>query len=168
MNFPKKPPLVLTDRERVVLEQLANSRTMARRLGERATIILRLATGMPKEAIAREVWLTRKVVYLWYDRWLAAQDKLPAAAEVSDKEFRQVIEEILADRPRPGAPLTFTAEQVCQIMALSCHKPEELGLPFTTWTPAELARTAGRQGIVPAISPASVGRFLQSGGFAAP
>jgi hypothetical protein len=141
---------------------------MARRLGERATIILRLAAGMPKEAIAREVRLTRKVVYLWYARWLAAQDKLTAATEVSDKEFRQVIEEILADRPRPGAPLTFTAEQVCQIRALSCQKPEELGLPFTTWTPSELARTAVRQGIVPAISPASGGRFLKSGGFAAP
>jgi transposase len=168
MNYPKNPPLVLNDRERAVLQQFAHSRTIARQCGERATIILRLAAGVPKAAIAQEVRLTRKVVYLWYDRWLAAQDKLTSAAGAPDKEFRQGIEAILADQPRPGAPLTFTAAQVCQIMALSCQKPEDLGLPFTTWTPSELARSAVQQGIVSSISPASVGRFLKSGRFAAP
>ena len=168
MNYPKKPPIVLTDREQAVLQQLANSRKTSRRCVERATIILRLAAGVPKQAIAQEVGLTRKVVYIWYDRWLDAQDKLSGAAEVSDNALRQLIDEILADQPRSGAPLTFTAEQVCQIMALSCQKPEDIGLPFTTWTPSELARAAVRQGIVSSISPASVGRFLKSGRFAAP
>ena len=164
MTYPKKPPIVLTERERAVLEILAHSRTIARRSGERATIILQLAQGMPKETIAQQVQLTRKIVYLWYDRWLAAQDRLQGIDDASDSEFRQLIEEILADQPRPGTPATFTAEQVCQIMALACQKPEDLGLPFTTWTPTELARTAVKQGIVASISPASVGRFLKSGG----
>jgi len=163
MKYSKKPLIVLSDRERAVLEHLANSRTMARRCGDRATIILRLAAGMPKQAIAQDVHLSRKIVYLWYDRWLAAQPKLSGAHEASDTEFRQLIEDILADQPRPGAPMTFTAEQVCQIMALACQKPEDLELPFTTWTPSELARTAVKQGIVSSISPASVGRFLKSG-----
>lgn len=167
MNYPKKLPIVLSDREQAVLSQLANSRKVSRRCVDRATIILRLAAGVSKQAIAQEVGLTRKVVYNWYDRWLEAQDKLSGATEASDKEFRQLIDEILADQPRPGAPLTFTAEQVCQIMALSCQKPEELGLPFTTWTPSELARAAVHQGIVSSISPASVGRFLKSGRFTA-
>lgn len=164
MKYPKKPPIVLTKRERVVLEALAHSRTLERRYGDRATIILQLATGTPKQTIAQEVHLTRKIVYLWYDRWLAAQDRLRGAHDVSDKELRQLIEEILADRPRPGTPPTFTAEQVCQLIALACKKPADLGLPFTTWTPSELARTAMKQGIVASISPASVGRFLKSGG----
>ena len=162
MNTSKKPPLVLTDREPAVLKQFAHSRTITRRCGERATIILRLAAGVPKEAIAQEVRLTRKIVSLWYDRWLAAQGKRSGAREASDPEFRQLIEEILAARPRPGAPLTFTAEQVCQIMAFSCQKPEALGLPFTTWTPTELARVAVRQGIVSSISPASGAGLLSS------
>lgn len=164
MKYPKKPPIVLTERERHVLEILASSRTVERRCGERATIILQLAAGTPKQAIAQQVHLTRKIVYLWYDRWLAAQDRLQGAGDASNKEFRQLIEEILADQPRPGTPATFTAEQVCQIMALACKKPEDLGLPFSTWTPSELARTAVKQGIVASISPASVDRFLKSGG----
>jgi putative transposase len=167
MKYPKKPPIVLTERERAVLENLAHSRTLERRCGERATIILRLAEGRPKQAIAQEVHLTRRIVYLWYDRWLASQDRLRGAHEASDKEFRHLIEEILADRPRPGTPPTFAAEQVCQLIALACQKPEHLGLPFTTWTPSELARTAVKQGIVSSISPASVGRFLKSGGVTA-
>lgn len=166
MRYPKKPPIVLTDRERTTLETLANSRTLERRSGERATIILRVAEGLPKQTIAQEVRLTRRIVYLWYDRWLAAQARLRGAHDTSDKEFRQLIEDILADQPRPGTPPTFTAEQVCQLMALACKKPEDLGLPFTTWTPSELARTAVKQGIVSSISPASVGRFLKSGGVA--
>jgi transposase len=168
MKYPNKPPIVLTERERAVLEHLANARTTERRYGDRATIILRLAADMPKQAIAQEVRLTRKIIYLWYDRWLAAQDKLSGAREASETEFRHRIEEILADQPRSGTPPTFTAEQVCQIMALACKKPEELELPFTTWTPSELARTAVKQGIVSSISPASVGRFLKSGRVAAP
>jgi transposase len=168
MKQKKKPALVLSDRERAVLERVATSRTHARRYIQRAIIILRLAAGVTKYAIAEEVGLTRTVVYCWYNRWLEAQDKLTAARDVSDKEFRHLMAEILADAPRPGAPLTFTAEQVCQIMALACQKPEKLELPFTTWTPSELARVAVQREIVSSISPASVGRFLKSGGFTAP
>jgi len=164
MKYPKKPPLVLTDRERQILENLARSRTIERRYGERATIILQLTAGTSKQAIAQAVHLTRKIVYLWYDRWLAAQDRLHRAGDASDKELHQLIKEILADQPRPGTPATFTAEQVCAIMALACQKPEDLGLPFGAWTPSEVARTAVKQGLVPSISPASVGRFLKSGG----
>ena len=168
MKYLKKPPIVLSDREHAVLQQLATSRTLAHHLVTRATIIVRLAVGLPKEAIAREVRLSRKMIYIWYDRWLAAQDTLSRAGEEDDTAFRQMIVEILTDRPRPGSPPTFTVEQVCDIMAFACQKPEDLGLPFTTWTPSELARTAVNKGIVSSISPSSVGRFLKSGGLATP
>lgn len=168
MKYPKKPPIILTERERAVLEHLATSRTIERRCGERATIILQLAAGTSKHAIAQHVHLTRKSVYRWYDRWLASQEKLSGAQEMTDKAFHQFLEELLSDQPRPGTPLTFTAEQVCQIMALACKQPEELELPFTTWTPTELARTAVARRLVPSISPSSVGRFLKSGGVATP
>lgn len=168
MPTQKKPPIVLTEREQTVLRQVANSRKASRRDGDRATIILRLAAGVPKHDIAQELGLTRKVIYTWYDRWLEAQETLAGAVEASDKAFRHLLREILADQPRSGAPVTFTAEQVCQIMALACQKPEDIGFPFTTWTPSELARAAVQRGIVPSISPASVGRFLKSGQFTAP
>ena len=67
----------------------------------------------------------------------------------------------LADAERPGAPATFTPEQVCAIMALACEPPEESNLPLSHWSQSELAREAVRRGIVENISHGSVGRFLK-------
>jgi transposase len=163
MRYPKKPPIVLRKREQAFLEAFAHSRTQSQRCVARATIIVRLAAGETKQAIAQELRLTRKVVYTWYNRWLQAEAKLAVVADAPDKACRQLIEEILTDQPRAGAPLRFSAEQICQIMALACQKPEDLGLPFTTWTPSELARAAIDRKIVASISTSSVGRFLKSG-----
>lgn len=165
MRYPKKSPLVLREREQTLLEQLAHSRTESHRCVIRATLILRLAAGETKAVIARELHLTRRVIYSWYDRWLEAQSKLSEADDMSEPEFRQLMKDILTDRPRAGAPLHFTAEQLCQLTALACQNPEGLGLPFTTWTPAELARVAIERQIVGSISPSTVGRFLKSGRF---
>ena len=167
MRYPRKPPIVLREREQAFLEALAHSRTQSQRCVARATIILRLAAGETKQAIAQELRLTRTVIYTWYTRWLEAEAKLAAVADAPDKACRQLIEEILADQPRAGAPMHFTAEQLCQLMALACQKPEDLGLPFTTWTPSELARAAIDRQIVVSISASSVGRFLKSGGLTA-
>jgi hypothetical protein len=71
--------------------------------------------------------------------------------------------EVLADKPRSGAPPTFTPEMITQIIALALQDPEEVGRPITHWTPAELADEAVRQGIVASISPRTVGRFLKRG-----
>jgi hypothetical protein len=73
------------------------------------------------------------------------------------------IEAVLADAPRPGAPDTFSAEQIVQIVALACTPPASFGRPIEAWTPRELADEAIKQQIVTTISPRSVERFLKSG-----
>jgi putative transposase len=79
------------------------------------------------------------------------------ADTLSDK-----VVEVLEDRERSGAPSTFTAEQLCQIMAVACEKrPEECGRPVSHWTARELADEAKARGIVAGISPRHVGRFLK-------
>ena len=45
--------------------------------------------------------------------------------------LREAILDILSDAPQPGAPATFTAEQVAQIVALACEPAELSGRP--TW-----------------------------------
>ncbi|MCA1837787.1 MAG: helix-turn-helix domain-containing protein, partial [Actinobacteria bacterium] len=81
----------------------------------------------------------------------------------------EVVEEVLADEPRPGTPVTFGPEQVVRIVALACEDPREgSGRPITHWTPPELADEAVKRGIVESISPRSVGRFLGRGGSEAP
>ena len=81
----------------------------------------------------------------------------------------EVVEEVLADEPRPGTPPTFTPEQVVRIVALACEDPrEESGRPITHWSTPELADEAVKRGIVESISARSVGRFLGRGGSEAP
>ena len=82
-----------------------------------------------------------------------------AEQEATDKELAALIEQVLADAPRPGAPGKFAAEQIVLIIALACEIPVESARPVTHWTRAELADEAVRRGIVESISPRQVGRF---------
>jgi putative transposase len=80
-------------------------------------------------------------------------------------ELRQIIVDILHDDYRRGAPATFTAEQVVQIIAVACEDPHSSGYPIRHWTPQEVAQEVVKRGIVSSISPRQVGRFLaRSGG----
>jgi putative transposase len=90
------------------------------------------------------------------------------ADESSDKALTTVIVEALTDHPRAGTPATFTAEQIVQIVAVACEDPADSGRPVSHWTPREVAEEVCKRGIVETISTRSVGRFLKSGGFAAP
>jgi putative transposase len=113
-------------------------------------MILRSAAGVEVRAIARELGVWPKTVRHWRVRWLASAVDTPVVVR-------------LTDAPRPGAPATFTPEQVCAIMALACEPPEQSNLPLSHWSQSELAREAVRRGIVDSISHGSVGRFLKRG-----
>lgn len=78
--------------------------------------------------------------------------------------MESLLVEVLSDQARSGAPAKFTAEQVCQIIALVCEKPEESGRPINPWTARELADEAVQRQIVRSISATHVERFLKRGG----
>jgi putative transposase len=88
--------------------------------------------------------------------------------EADDPALPTLIAEVLADAPRPGAPPTFSAEQVVQIIAMACTPPADSGRPVDAWTPRELADEAEKRQIVTSISARSVGRFLKRGRSQAP
>jgi putative transposase len=107
---------------------------------------------------------------VWCRRWCALASKLEhmEADGSSDKVLTTVIVEALTDHPRAGTPATFTAEQIVQMVAVACEDPADSGRPVSHWTPREVAEEVCKRGIVETISTRSVGRFLKSGGFAAP
>ena len=82
-------------------------------------------------------------------------------AEATPDDLEDVMDEILADAPRPGTPTIFTPEQVAKIIAVACEKPSESERPVSHWTPRELAAEAILRGIVKTISARHVGRFLK-------
>jgi putative transposase len=70
----------------------------------------------------------------------------------------------LSDRPRSGAPVQFTAEQMCQLIALACEVPAGSERPISHWSRREITAEALKRGIFAQISDRHVGRFLKRSG----
>lgn len=162
MSGPRPPQVLWSPRHRALLERLARRATSPQRLVRRVTIILAASDGWNNEQLAQRLGLARETVQVWRARWLAAGPRL-AAAEADgsdDATLTKLIVAALTDAPRAGAPPAFSAEQICQLLALACEPPAASGRPVTHWTPSELAAEAVQRGIVARISARSVGRFL--------
>ena len=187
MRGPKPPPIILTPTQRETLQQLKRRQRSPQQLVRRVHIILEAATtGTSNTRIAKLLGIDRGQVRTWRKRWLEAAPRLIAAEEKAKEKAKEkaagggesgsngvliteLVEEVLADEPRPGTPPTFGPEQIVRIVALACEDPREgSGRAITHWTLLELADEAEKRGIVKSISARSVGRFLGRGGFEAP
>ena len=160
----------LTTRQRACVEQIDRRQSSPQRLVRRAKILLALETGATQCHGRRQMHLKRGTGQGWCRRWHALAPTLEqrAADAGSDKALSTRIEEAWTDAPRPGTPATFTAEQLVQMVAVACEDPADSGRPVSHWTPREVAEEVRTRGIVETISTRSVGRFVQSGGCAAP
>jgi transposase len=154
--------VVITERQQEVLRKLSTASTVAKRLTQRAEIILLAFEGLDNEAIGNRVGMERHQVGIWRRRW---QKTYPKLIRIECLEppmvLRRAIENLLADEPRPGCPGTFTAEQLTLIIALACEPPEKSGRPITHWTGRELADEAVQRGIVESISASQINRYLR-------
>jgi len=152
---PKPPAIVLSDDERQALEKLVKARSTAQMVAQRARIVLAADTGLNNAQIARKVQLSIDMVRQWRGRWLQLQPISSGDLDVEDR---------LQDLPRSGAPARISADQVCQITALACEKPEEESArPITHWTAREVADEIIKRGIVDYISPRHAARLLKGG-----
>jgi transposase len=157
----KAAKIIVSERQQVLLSEFSKSRTLAKGVVQRATIILLGFAGLLNDEIAMQVGLNRQQVGIWRQRWRDAWDSLCVWECTEPHRLREAILDVLADAPRPGAPATFTAEQVAQIVALACEPPELSGRPISRWTLRELRDEAIKRQIVADISVSQVGRFLQ-------
>ena len=77
--------------------------------------------------------------------WLSSQgwwvpeiaDHLHLNAETVRHGVKRFNEQGLAgwkDRPRSGRPATYTAEEVAEVIVASLTNPQDVGLPFGSWT----------------------------------
>lgn len=156
--------LVVTERQRQVLESVTRKKLAPQQLIERCRIVLMSADGRGNEDQADELGVDRQRVRRWRYRWAKASEALAAAENegAADDDLEKLILAVLADDERSGAPSKFNPEQVAGIIAVACEPPGDSGLRVSHWTPPELAREAVKRGIVKSISPRQVDRFLAS------
>ena len=103
----KAPKVTLSDRQRVILEQLCrNKAATPARLVERCTIILLSAEGVNNEEQGLRLGVDRQRVRRWRTRWVSNEERLAAAERegASDKDLAKLLQELLADEPLPGRP----------------------------------------------------------------
>ncbi len=154
--------VVLSGRQRAVLEKLARARLSPAFLVERCHIVLMSADGVENEEQARRLTVDRQRVRRWRTRWGTVAERLAEAEQenATDSHLENLVVGLLSDLQRSGAPSKFTAEQVANLIALACEPPADSGRPVSHWTPFELSLEAVKRGIVESISPRQVDRFL--------
>ena len=97
--MPHAPtPIVLDDRQRCDLANLARSRTLPHQLVQRAQIVLACADGEPGAAIARRLGVNKNTVVKWR------------------KRYAQFGIEGLHDELRAGRPRTHGDDRVAQVI----------------------------------------------------
>lgn len=106
----------MTDEEARLLRELARSRTTEARLRDRARMCWLASQGQRVSAIKAELGIADGIVRLWIRR------------------FNALGLEGLRDRRRDGRPPTYTPDQVGALLTASLTDPDELGLPFGSWT----------------------------------
>ena len=141
-------PVTVLPEQRKALEHLVRTHSTPQQLALRARIVVQAADGIAVRASARELGVWPKTVRYWRRRWREAAD-------------RQSVPERLADVQRTGAPATFTPEQICALVAMTCEKPSGSERPISHWSQREIVDEAMRRGLIPSISQRSVGRFLK-------
>jgi len=160
--------VIITERQQMVLQAMAFSRSSPQGLAHRAEIILLAFEGFKNEEIAEKLQCERHGIGTWRRRWQRAFQKL-TEMECLEKPpaLREAIATVLGDLPRAGCGGKFTAEQITQILAVACEPPEKSNRPVTHWTPRELTEEVLQRGIATSISVRQVGRFLKGGGASA-
>jgi len=127
--------IVLTAKEKTVLENWARGRSLPMRLVQRARIVSMAATGVTNQDIARWLRVSRPTVQLWRERFLALR-----------------LGGLERDAPRPGRRPRLSARKVRAVVeATLCSKPADA----THWSTRTMARAQG-------ISEATVRRIWKS------
>ena len=165
MPTPIAPRITVLEEVYPILKKIVKAGKSEQRLVKRVSYILEMARGKANAQIAREFQVAYETVKKWRGVWLANEESWEVLLGEEDEKKRatkitEKVREILSDKLRSGAPLTYTAEQYCQILQVALEEPKEAGRPINNWTPRELAEEVKKRAIAE-ISPTQVGGFLK-------
>lgn len=154
------PPLDLPLEAIHALCILISCRKLEVREHRRLLILYELCSKSQRH-VARVLGRTPRTVRRWCRRARCLVEHLAKQPDpLFEEQIKRLLLQTVADAPRSGASLTYSAEQQCGIIGLAVRKPSEFGLPIQTWTNREIAMVAVRENIVPSISRRTVGRIL--------
>ncbi len=122
-----KSELVLVDESKILLNEIAVSRTQPVQRVERARILLSYYKTKSISQSATDLKLNRMIVN-----------------RCVNKALELGVENALNDLQRSGKSPTITKDAVAWLNSIACQKPKELGLSYELWTTDLLATYARR------------------------
>ena len=122
----ERPSLVLTQKQRTTLEELAASRVASMREVQRAKVMLGYADGVSITELQRRLGFSRPMIYRCVDKALAAGIQMG----LKDKYHR------------PREP-EISDEAKAWVVSIACTKPKDHGLASELWSISALARFVG-------------------------
>ena len=126
------PPIVLSNKERSILNAWSRAKSVAIRLVQRARIVTMASDGVTNQDMARRLNISRPTVQLWRERFLALR-----------------VAGLEKDAPRPGRIPSIPENKVRAVVEATLHtKPPAA----THWSARTMAKAQG-------ISPMSVQRI---------
>ncbi|MEW6554162.1 MAG: helix-turn-helix domain-containing protein [Actinomycetota bacterium] len=137
----------LTKKEHELLEEKLKDKKMPVRNYERYRIIKEASEGRRAAEIADRVGCHFTVVYDW------------------TKRFNTSGFSTFERPPNPeGRASSISSEQVRKLIRVALSRPEDLGLPFTTWSVKKLNAYCRKEGILPEVTDEWVRRLLRREG----
>jgi hypothetical protein len=122
----KAAKVIITEKQKSILESFSRSKSVSVSLAQRSKIILLAFEGHNNEAIELLVGLKHDAVGQWRRRW---RDNWERLIDVECSEERCVlkaeIKKLLADRKRSGRPPRITAQQQAAIFKTACEDPQK-------------------------------------------
>ena len=136
-----------TKKERELLEMRLKDKTMSVREYERFRIVKEASEGRRASEIADRIGVHFTVVYDWA------------------KRFNESGFSTFEKPPNPeGRASSISGEQIRKLIKVALSRPEDLGLPFTTWSVKKLNDYCRKQGILPEVTDEWVRRLLRREG----
>ncbi|MFK7948122.1 MAG: transposase, partial [Saprospiraceae bacterium] len=154
-------------KELEILEEIARSQKLSKRVVSRSRMLSYYFECRNKKQTMRDLKVSLNYVYTWVNRWLSYEldrfekSEEEKAGKLKGEAYKRFIINLLKDKSRSGTPDKFTEIQKNQIVALGLEKPLDLGLPFTHWTHELLSKEVIARGIVEKISARHLGRILK-------
>ena len=143
------------------LAKLANGNVVEYVIRQRANMILDAIKGIVNNKIGLSYGVSRNVVSRWLNRFLSSLQTLNRIAKKRPEELYSKLRAVLSDSPRSGRPPVFDAVIRTQIIGIACNSPSDYGLIRSHWSLPVLRQAIISQGIVQAISCATINRILQ-------
>jgi len=133
--------------ERRILEEKLADRTLSAYVLDRFRIIQAINQGYNPTQVADILGCERQTVYQWVHMF-------------NDSGFSEFQK---ATNPF-GRPAILTAENLRQLVKIALSRPQDLGLPYTSWSVAKLADYCRSKDLVPEVSNEWVRRLLRREG----